>query len=374
MKKTIFGLYLLLISATGFAQETLIIKGKVTGDTKGYNKVYIYGTGVQKDSVAISNGAFEFKVPYAKGMMPVFYTEYGMKGRKMYKPFPAVIDGPGTLYLNDVDITKDINSGKWSGIQSAEEYQAFDEQLNAMFTEVNKELGLKYPVSPSIYKDPAYRKDRDSLVKIKIAVVFENFVKSHPDSYASAFALSGMGRSQLSVEDLEKNFAMLSNKRQQSEEGKNISDYLTGLKSSAIGSAVKAFTLNTPEEQPLDFGSLKGKYVLIDFWASWCGPCKQSFPHMKEVYNKYKSDKFEIYSISIDKDKAAWLKESKVQQLPWLQTLDTKNISQSSFAVTAVPTTYLVDPNGKIIMKEVGFDSSGNGPLEKKLIELFGTK
>ena len=95
---------------------------------------------------------------------------------------------------------------------------------------------------------------------------------------------------------------------------------------------------------------------------------------MKEAYHKYKSVKFENYSTSVDKDKAAELKESKVQQLPWLQTLDTKNISQSSFAVTAVPTTYLVDPNGKIIMKEVGFDSSGNSPLEKKLIELFGAK
>lgn len=376
MKKTILSCFLLLSGVTAFAQETVTIKGKVAGDTKGYNKVYVYGTGIQKDSAVISNGSFELRLPYTPGVVPLFYTEYGIKVRKMYRPFPAVIDGPGTLYLNEVDITKDINSGKWSGIRSAEEYQLLDEQLNTMYTEINKVLEAKYPgpVSTSLYKDPAYRKDRDSVTRLKIAGVFENFVKAHPDSYASAYALSGMGRSQLSAKDLEKSFTLLSKKRQQSEAGKNISDYLAGLKNSTIGSSVKDFTLNTPEEKSLDFNSLKGKYVLIDFWASWCGPCKQSFPHMKEVYHKYKSDKFEIYSISIDKDKAAWLKESKVQQLPWLQTLDTKNISQSSFAVTAVPTTYLVDPNGKIIMKEVGFDSSGNGPLEKKLIELFGAK
>jgi thiol-disulfide isomerase/thioredoxin len=374
MKKIIVSLCLLFSIGLAFGQETLTIKGKVSGDTKGHNKVYIYGTGVKTDSAIISNGVFEFKVPYAAGMRPVFYTEYGKKVKGMYRPFPAVIDGPGTLYLNDVDITKDINSGKWSGIKSAEEYQLLDDQLNAMYTEVSKELSVKYPSTANSYKDPAYQKDRDSLIKIKIALVFERFIKSHPDSYASAFALGGMGRSQLAVKDLEKLFAMLSKKRQQSEEGKNVSDYLAGLKNSVIGGVVKDFTLNTPEEKPLSFSSLKGKYVLIDFWASWCGPCKQSFPHMKEVYSKYKSDKFEIYSISIDKDKAAWLKESKVQQLPWLQTLDSKNISQSSFAVTAVPTTYLIDPNGKILMKEVGFDSSGNGALERKLRELFGTK
>ncbi len=374
MKNSILAFAMLCSSAAAFAQETLIIKGKVNGDTKGHNKVYLYGTGVQKDSAVIVNGAFEFKLPYAKGMVPLFYTEYGIKERRMYRPFPAVVDGPGTLYLNDIDIVKDINSGKWSGIKSAEDYQILDGLLSSVYTEVGKSLSTKYPPSPTLYKDPVYSKERDSLVKIKLAVVYQDFIKSHPDSYASAYALSGSGRSSLAIKDLEKSFSLLSKNRQQSEAGKNISDYLAGLKGSAIGSTVKSFTLNTPKDQPLDFESLKGKYVLIDFWASWCGPCKQSFPHMKEVYSKYKSDKFEIYSISIDKDKAAWLKESEVQKLPWLQTLDTKNISQSGFAVTAVPTTYLIDPKGKIIMKEIGFDSSGNSPLEKKLIELFGTK
>ena len=167
---------------------------------------------------------------------------------------------------------------------------------------------------------------------------------------------------------------MLSGKQKATTQGKDIGDYLQGLKNSTIGSKVKDFVLPTPEEKKISFASLKGKYVLIDFWASWCGPCKASFPHMKEVYAKYKGDQFEIYSISIDKDKEAWLKELKKQDLPWLQSLDDQNISQSGFAINAVPTTYLIGPDGKIFMKSIGFDSSGNGELEKKLDELFAKK
>jgi thiol-disulfide isomerase/thioredoxin len=364
----------LLLAGVAQAQQMVIVKGKVNGDTQGYNKVYVYGTGVKQDSTIISNGSFELKIPYQEGVTPLFYTEYSIKVSRMYKPFPAVIDGPGVLSLNDIDIAKGINSGKWSGIKSAEDYQAFDNSLTAVYAEINTILAPKYPQRIDLYKDPAYRQDRDSLSKIKMATAFEQFVTSHPDAYASAYALSGLGRSTLKTEDLERIYGLLSPKRRQSKEGQIVAGYLSGLKSSTPGSFVKDFTLNTPEEKALSFSSLKGKYVLIDFWASWCGPCKASFPHMKEVYQKYKSDKFEIYSISIDKDKAAWLKELKVQGLPWLHSLDTKNISQSGFAVTGVPTTYLIDPQGKILMKEVGFEAGGKSPLEKKLIELFGDK
>ena len=92
---------------------------------------------------------------------------------------------------------------------------------------------------------------------------------------------------------------------------------------------------------------------------------------MREVYKKYKSDKFEIYSVSIDEDKSAWLKAVKEENNPWLQSLDTKNISQKGFAVTGVPSTFLIDPQGKIIAKEVGFDPEGGSEIEKKIEEVF---
>ena len=369
MQKIISGLLLsLAVTATVAAQQTVTIKGNVTGDSKGYNKIYLYGQGITSDSAVITNGVFSFSFPYVKGVVPLLYTEYEGKVYHGVSPFAAMIDGPCNIYLKDVDITKGISSGTLSGNTAAEDYQAFGKGNSVISAEIKKTLGEKYPGRD--LKDSLYRTEYQQLSKEKTSVYLTEFVKAHPDSYATGMVLRSQ-RTAVSAAKLEELFNLLSQKQQASESGQSIAAYLQGLKSSATGSTVKDFTLLTPDEKQFTFSSLKGKYVLIDFWASWCGPCKASFPHMKQVYQKYKSDKFEIYSISIDKDKAAWLKELNNQALPWLQALDTKEISQSGFAVTGVPTTYLISPEGKILLKEVGFNPSGNGAIEHKLNELF---
>ncbi|SIO41827.1 TlpA family protein disulfide reductase [Chitinophaga niabensis] len=366
---------LLLLPSFAFAQE-VVIKGKFSGDTKGYNKIYIYGNNVKNDSAVMVDGNFEFKVPFEKPFLPLFYTEYDRYVKRMYTPFPVLVEQPGEVILSDGDITKGMGSFKVSGLKSASEYNELRQQQAEVYKKVNDQITAKFGSTWYDRKNPKATEigeEREKLTAVEMAGLLNSFISTHPDSYASALALS-MGRSSLKTADMEKLYKLLSAKTKQTEEAKNVADYLNGLKSSAIGSTVKDFALTTPDEKLFSFSSLKGKYVMIDFWASWCGPCKQSFPHMKEVYAKYKSDKFEIYSISIDKDKAAWLKGLKEQDLPWLQSLDTKNISQSGFAVTGVPTTFLIDPKGKILMKEVGFEPGGNSPLEKKLVELFGAK
>jgi thiol-disulfide isomerase/thioredoxin len=342
MKNTIIAtLLMLLCHGQSSAQKTVTIKGTVNGDLQGHQQIYVYGKGIKSDTAIISNGQFELTLPFTQPFVPLFYDEYDVKIKKGISPYPVIIDRPGVVYLKDINIEKGLSSGKVSGIKSAEEFQEFNTQQ-------------------------ASKSEKEALA-------LEHFIKQHPDSYTGLYLLGRM-RSSLSAPELERIYQLLSKNVKQLEEGRSITDYLNGLKNSAIGQTVKNFTLNTPEEKLLDFSVLKGKYVIIDFWASWCGPCKASFPHMKEIYKKYKSDKFEIYSISIDQSKSAWLNELKKQDLPWLQSLDTKSIATSSFAVSAVPTTFMIDPQGKILMKEIGFDSSGNGPLEKKLIEIFGAR
>ncbi|HWJ30234.1 MAG TPA: TlpA disulfide reductase family protein, partial [Flavisolibacter sp.] len=218
------------------------------------------------------------------------------------------------------------------------------------------------------------QKTNDSLRNEYIVPLIESLLKKHSDSYASAFVLSGSGRQINSMKEMEHLYNLLSPRMKRSDVGQKFADYIQGLKSSGVGNTVANFVLNDPKENEIDFKNLKGKYVLIDFWASWCGPCRKSFPHMREVYKTFKSDQFEIYSISIDEDKNAWLKAVKEESNPWLQSLDTKNVSQSGFAVTGVPSTFLIDPDGKIIAKEVGFDPNGGSEIEKKLTELFGKK
>ncbi len=91
---------------------------------------------------------------------------------------------------------------------------------------------------------------------------------------------------------------------------------------------------------------------------------------MREVYKKYSSNNFDILSISTDESQEDWLKAVKEEQNPWPQVLDTKNIAQRGFAITGIPTTYLIDPQGKILMKEVGFDPNGGSEIEKKIKEI----
>ncbi|UYQ95388.1 AhpC/TSA family protein [Chitinophaga horti] len=375
MKRQTFALGLLLISGTALAQgvKTVVISGKFNGDTRGHNKVFIYGTGVKQDSAVMTDGNFTFTLPYEKPFMPMFYTEYDKAVKRMYQPFPLLIDEPGTVTLSEGDITKGLASMKVGGLKTPTAYGELRRRQNEMYAEVNRGISAKY--GADWYKqgpqNAEARKAQSEEIERRSALLVGTFIKEHPDSYASVYALTGI-KSSVPPAEVEKMYALLSPNLRKTEEAKSIAGFLTGLKKSAIGSKVDNFTLNNELDKPFSFASLKGKYVVIDFWASWCGPCKQSFPHMKEVYAKYKGEKFEIYSISIDKDKSAWLQGLKDQQLPWLQTLDTKGISSSGFAVTGVPTTFLVDPNGKILLKEVGFDPGGNSPLEKKLEELFG--
>lgn len=357
--------------------QQVTINGTVKTDTKGFNKVYTYGNGVKGDSAEIKNGKFTFNVPFEKPFMVLMYAEYTLKNSQMYTPYGLLIDRPGVINIDNIDLAKGMETGKVTGLESAVLFREFNSGQGKQYEKVSSGLQEKFGKLWMDEKDPqyeAFEKERDALSKKYIGKYVEQFIVSHPGSYVSVIALSGSGRGLFTLEEQEALYAKLSKKLQQSEDGKDIIDFIEGSRSSSVGSYVKDFTLNTPAEKPLSFSSFKGKYVIIDFWASWCGPCKQSFPHMKEVYKSYKSDQFEIYSISIDKDKTAWLKAVEDQQFPWVQTLDTKNIAHKGFAVTGVPTTYLIDPSGKILLKEVGFDPNGNSEIEKKLVDLFGNK
>ncbi|MBO9631485.1 MAG: AhpC/TSA family protein [Chitinophagaceae bacterium] len=377
MKKWMIAGMILFSALQVAAQKMVTIKGSVKGDTKGYNKVYVYGNDVKEDSAVIRNGSFSFKIPYTKPFMVLMYMEYTIRNNNMYTPYGLLIDRPGAVSVDQIDLKKGLQTGKVSGIQSAVLYRAFENGSVVTYEKINQGLMDKFGKGWVPENDPQYKaieEEREILSHKYLGSYVKDFVTKYPDSYASIMALSGTGRSVLSLDEQEALFAKLSPKMQQTEAGKDIPQFIEGVRNSAIGAMVKDFTLNTPDEKPLALSDFKGKYLLIDFWASWCVPCKQSFPHMKEVYKAYKSDKLEFYSISIDKNKAAWLKAVKTEALPWPQSLDTKNISHKGFAVTGVPTTYLIDPSGKILAKDVGFDPEGNSSIEKMLIELFGEK
>jgi thiol-disulfide isomerase/thioredoxin len=377
MKKILLIVCSLSIAMAALAQGKgmVVIKGTLKGDLKGFNKIYLY-TRTTNDSTMIKEGQYNFSFPFTEPTIKMLYPEYIREMHQMYQPFGILIAEPGTYY-----VTSDMAQGLYAssevkGPESVVLYRQFEKDQGNAYKMINNTVADLY--GKDWYrideKSPDYgalQRSSDSLRQVYLMPVIEDLVKTHPNSYASAFALSASGNQIASMEKKEQLLSMLSPRVKGSDAAQKFAGYLQGLRNSKIGSTVSNFTLPDPSGKGIDFASLKGKYVLIDFWASWCAPCRQSFPHMREVYNKYKNHNFEIYSISIDEDQTAWKKAVEEEQNPWLQSLDTRGIAHSSFAVTAVPSTFLIDPQGKIVAKEVGFDANGGSEIEKKIKTLF---
>jgi len=121
---------------------------------------------------------------------------------------------------------------------------------------------------------------------------------------------------------------------------------------SAIGNPAPDFTIPSLHNEAVSLAALKGNYVLIDFWASWCGPCRKEIPNLKDIYAAFEAKGLHIISISTDADKKAWLKAVAEENMPWTQIRDTKKISDS-YNVTAIPHIVLVSPEGIIVDKNM---------------------
>lgn len=136
-----------------------------------------------------------------------------------------------------------------------------------------------------------------------------------------------------------------------------------------IGALAPDFALPTPNGDTMRLSDLRGKYVLIDFWASWCGPCKAEFPNVKRVYNRFNEKGFEILGVSLDKEESAWKSSIISLGLNWMHVSDLKYWSCAParmYKVSSIPSTVLIDRNGYIVAKNLRGEE-----LERKLEELF---
>lgn len=155
-------------------------------------------------------------------------------------------------------------------------------------------------------------------------------------------------------------------------QSKNFVQYVDKLKTTAVGQPAPEIALPNPEGSVVKLSSMKGKYVLVDFWAKWCGPCRLENPNVVRVYNKYKDKGFTVFGVSLDRSKEDWLKAIKDDNLTWTHVSDLKfwqSEAAKTYGITAIPFSLLLDPNGVIIAKNL------RGPaLENKLAEIFEKK
>jgi peroxiredoxin len=136
-----------------------------------------------------------------------------------------------------------------------------------------------------------------------------------------------------------------------------------------VGQAAPEISLNNPEGKPVSLSSLRGKYVLIDFWASWCGPCRQENPNVVRMYNRFKGKNFEIFGVSLDKNKDKWVEAIQKDQLSWVHVSDLQywqSAGAQAYGVQSIPATFLIDPSGKVIAKNLRGKA-----LEDRLTEIL---
>lgn len=182
------------------------------------------------------------------------------------------------------------------------------------------------------------------------------FAKKYPDSYVSLDLLYSMSRINTYIFKVEEAYNTLSDDLKQTEQGTTIKERINKKRQLMPGMKAIDFDMQDTNGNIIRLSSFNEKYVLLDFWASWCGPCREEHPNLKEQYEKYKNKNFVILSISIDTNKDRWLNAITKDELTWTQVSDLKGDKGDvylKYGITSIPANFLIAPNGTVIAKDL---------------------
>ena len=243
-------------------------------------------------------------------------------------------------------------------ISGSIEQDIFKTVLLAQRDEMLLMLGLSF-MSKDEKENPAIQ---DSLVQMYTAMkektvrTIDSLVTNYPDCHATALIINNFVIKDRDLEEVEKMYEGLSPRIKNAYLGRKLKTSIDNVKKTSVGSVAPDFTLQAPDGKNISLSDYRGKIVLLDFWASWCGPCLREVPNVKKVYDKYHDKGFEILSVSLDDKKDNWVNAIKENGLNWEHVSSLKDWScpvAQLYNVSGVPAMLLIDKEGKIIATQL---------------------
>ncbi|RKR81793.1 peroxiredoxin [Mucilaginibacter gracilis] len=354
--------YYLIIVTTALIcfTESLFSQVRLKGDIKALRAIdqviiqYYEGDIDKTVTQKIINGKFTWEAPVTESQKITMI----FPGRAIY-----IFIDPGDLTITG---SRDsVDALKVTGSKTNDEAVAYALKLKSLNDE-EASLNLQYHKLTG---------DKEVELEEKIAGIAKQkktianaYIATHKQSAFSLNLVTEFSRLG-NYEDVAKMYNMLSPQVKSTSAGKRVASRLAILKRSAIGEKMINFTEKDTNGTAVNFSAFKGKYVLVDFWASWCYPCREEIPNVIQAYNTFKDHNFTVVSISLDDVRKRWLTSLATLKMPWIQLSNVKGWDDELpvyYGIKGIPSSLLIDPEGVIIAKDLR-----GVALNKKLIELF---